>query len=98
MDFVAVNEDIAVVETFSGEAMLAGNVEAVEDDNDENEQEPVQPMTFRQAKAALNDLRHFLAANVVGDDVFQALHTLDVAVDNIKNDNLIQKKITYFFA
>lgn len=42
---------------------------------------------MERKEAGLNDLHHFLAAGEVGDDICQALHTLDIAVDNIKNDN-----------
>lgn len=71
MDAITINENIAVAEMFSDETINDG-------------EEPAQPIFWKQARAYLNDLRHFLATHNMGDDVFYALHTLNVAVDNVE--------------
>lgn len=96
-DFVAVDEDVAVVETYSDEAILEEDVEGLEEDFEDDEEEAVHPVSFKQAKTGLMDLRLYLAMGEVGDDVFQALHTLELSLDRIRDGHLTQKKITDFF-
>lgn len=59
MYFVAEDEGVSVV-TFSDEAILAEDIEEMDDDIHEDEGELVQTLSFRQAKTGFNDLRDFL--------------------------------------
>ncbi len=89
LDFVTVDEDVAEMEKFSDESILAEDDEEQDDEVQDDEGEPVRPVPFKQAKAGLKDLRIFSAAGEVGDNVFQALHTLEVVANNVGNDSFI---------
>lgn len=75
---------LVVVKTFSDGTILGKNIEG----RDEN----VQALSSKQSKAPLNNLRPFLATDDAEDGIFQTLHILDVAIDNIRSNNLIQKR------
>lgn len=92
-EYVSVDENIAVCGALSDSEIIGTK----EDEDDEDDTEPLIPVTLREASSCLIKLRQFYMQSDIDDNVFEALFTLDKTLHQARLAVHKQTKITDFF-
>lgn len=76
---------------------IQDNFENQDDDADDDNDQPPQSISFKQARSHIAELSYFLSARDIDDSVFSALVYIENVMDRARVDQLNQSKITDYF-
>lgn len=89
-EFVSFDDDVAVAEMLSEDEILNQLADDVDvEEEEEPEEEEVPNISHKEAKKMINRIRHYLSRSNVDDNVFNAIHTIDIAIDNTRINNCV---------
>lgn len=95
-EFVNFDDNVATTGTLTDAEILESTTDN-SDIEDNEEEEPTQSISAKEARKMVKSMRYFLERREIGDDVFTALVTIENALDQSRRESLMQKKITDYF-